>query len=232
MSLPPSDWTENTFDENALREEQPVEWENPEWSSLPAWLQTLWRVLWTPKSFFTELPTTGGLGDPLGFALLTGTTGLLSSFFWQFFLDGDFSETLPAVFFAKEVGDHIHDPRLVVGFFMLTPFLVALGQFFLSICLLWAVRLTRSEETTFEGIFRVAAYAQAPAVICLIPWGGAFMAALWNLILLTIGISKKFGSSALKALFALFLATIFQGIIFFFFLLVVSVLGIWRFLSF
>ena len=96
---------------------------------------------------------------------------------------------------------------------MLTPLLVALGQFILSICLLGAVRLTGSEKYTFESVFRVAAYAQAPAVICLIPWGGAFIAALWNIVLLVIGISKKFGSSAFKAVFTLFLATVLSGTI-------------------
>ena len=72
----------------------------------------------------------------------------------------------------------MQDPKVVVGIFMLTPFLVALGQFFLSICLLGAVRMTESGKNTFESVFRVAAYAQAPAGLCLIPWGGAFVAAL------------------------------------------------------
>lgn len=173
MSLPPSDWTEDTLETAIFREAQPVAWENPDWSSLPALLTTIWRLLLRPKSFFTTLPLTGGLGEPLGFALLVGTTGVLSSFFWQLVLDGGFSETLPMVL-SKQTGDFINDPKVIVGIFMLAPFLVALGQFFLSICLLWAVRLTGRESSTFEGVFRVAAYAQAPAVLCLIPWGGPF----------------------------------------------------------
>lgn len=229
MSLPPSDWTEDTLEDATLREAQPVEWEDPAWSTLPALLNTIRRLLLKPKSFFTNLPLTGGLGEPLGFALLVGTTGVLSSFFWQLVLDGGFSETVPMVL-SKHTGSFMNDPKVVVGIFMLAPFLVALGQFFLSICLLWAVRLTGREETTFEGVFRVAAYAQAPAVICLIPWGGAFIAAVWNLILLIIGISKKFGSSTLKAVFTLFLATVFQGGLLFFLLLVAGALGLWSLL--
>jgi hypothetical protein len=75
-------------------------------------------------------------------------------------------------------------------------------------------------------VFRIAAYAQAPAVICLIPWGGAFIAGMWNLILLIMGLSKKFGSSTLKAMFTLFLATVFQGVIFLLFLLLGGALGL------
>ncbi len=230
MSLPPCDWADDALERPARGEENPVEWENPERPSLSALLATLRRVLLQPKSFFTNLPLTGGLGEPLGFALLVGTTGVLSSFLWQLVLDGDFSETMPAVALSKQMGNYLHDPKVIVGIFMLTPFIVILGQFFLSVCLFWAARLTGPEDTTFEGVFRLAAYAQAPAVICMIPWGGAFIAGVWNLILLVIGLSKKLGSSTLKAVFTLLLATVFQGVLLLLFLLLGGALGIWHLL--
>jgi hypothetical protein len=208
-----------------MGEPNPVEWENPEWPGLSALLATLRRVLLQPRSFFTNLPLTGGLGEPLGFALLVGTTGVLSSFLWQLVLEGGFAETMPVIL-SKQMGNFMNDPRVIVGIFMLSPFLVILGQFFLSVCLLWAARLTGPGDITFESVFRIAAYAQAPAVICLIPWGGAFIAGMWNLILLTMGLSKKFGSSTLKAMFTLFLATVFQGVIFLLFLLLSGALGL------
>jgi hypothetical protein len=226
MSLPPNDWAEETSENEPREEVNQVEWEDPEWSSLPAFLATLRRVLLTPKRFFANLPSTGGLGEPLGFALLVGTTGVLSSLLWQLIIEGDFSET-PAVVLSKHLGNYMHDPKVVVGIFMLAPFIVALGQFGLSICLLWAARLTESARTTFADVFRVAAYAQAPAVFCLIPWGGAFIAAVWNLILLIIGISKKVHTSTLKAIFTLFLSTIFQGLFFLIILLLAGALGLW-----
>jgi hypothetical protein len=157
---------------------------------------------------------------------------VLSSFFWQLVLDGGFSETMPAAVLSKQMGNFMNDPKVVVGIFMLAPFLVVLGQFFLSICLMWAVRLTGPEDTTFEGVFRVAAYAQAPAVFCIIPWGGAFLAAVWNLIALVIGIAKKFRSSTFKALFTLFLATVFQGVLGFLAILLIGALGLGSFLFF
>jgi hypothetical protein len=225
MSLPPCDWVEDTSERPSVEEANPVEWENPEWPSLWALLATLRRVLLQPRSFFTNLPLTGGLGEPLGFALLVGTTGVLSSFLWQLVLEGGFAETMPVIL-SKQMGNLMNDPRVIVGIFMLSPFLVIFGQFFLSVCLLWAARLTGPGDITFESVFRIAAYAQAPAVICLIPWGGAFIAGMWNLILLIMGLSKKFGSSTLKAMFTLFLATVFQGVIFLLFLLLSGALGL------
>jgi len=225
MSLPPDNWTEDTLEAPKL-----VEWENPEWSGPAAFIITLRRVLLTPKSFFANLPSTGGLGEPLGFALLAGSIGILGSLLWQLILEGGFSDAMPAVAFSERIGNLVQDPKVIAGIFIMTPFLVALGQFFLSICLLGAVRLTGSEKYTFESVFRVAAYAQAPAVLCLIPWGGAFVAALWNIVLLIIGISKKFGSSAFKAGFTLFLAAVFQGLLLFLFLLLTGFLGLWSIL--
>ena len=225
MSLPPCDWVEDALECPSMEEANPVEWENPEWPGLSALLATLRRVLLQPRSFFTNLPLTGGLGEPLGFALLVGTTGVLSSFLWQLVLEGGFAETMPVIL-SKQMGNLMNDPRVIVGIFMLSPFLVIFGQFFLSVCLLWAARLTGPGDTTFESVFRIAAYAQAPAVICLIPWGGAFIAGIWNLILLIMGLSKKFGSSTLKAMFTLFLATVFQGVIILLFLLLSGALGL------
>ena len=229
MSLPPIDWAEETLKSPILAEAHPVEWENPEWSSLSALLATLRRVLWQPKRFFTNLPLTGGLGEPLGFALLMGTLGVLSSLIWQLVLEGGFSETMPAVALSKHLGNFLQDPKVIVGIFLLTPFLVVFGQFFLSLCLLGAVRLTGPENTPFEAVFRLVAYAQASAVVGLIPWGGAFLAAVWNLILLVIGSSKKFGFSIFKAVITLLLATAFQGLLFLLGLLLSGALGLWGF---
>jgi hypothetical protein len=226
MSLPPDSWTELILENQTPQEIDLVEWENPEISTPKAFMATLRRVLLAPKKFFECLPLSGGLGEPLGFALLVGTIGVLSSLLWQLLLEGDFSASMPAVAFSKQVGNLINDPRVIIGIFLLTPFLVALGQFFLSMCLVWAVRLTGQGKNSFESVFRVVAYSQAPAVFCLIPLAGALVAAVWHLIILILGISKKFDASYIKAIFILFLATVFQGILFFGFFLLIVFLGI------
>ena len=229
MSLPPNSWTDDTID-SQIAPAPLVEWENPEWSSPIAFVTTVKRVLAGPRNFFADLPLTGGIGEPFGFALLAGSIGVLGSLLWQLILEGSFSEAMPAVSFSKQFSNLINDPKVVVGIFLLTPFLVTLGQFFLSVCLLWAVRLTGPEKTSFENVFRIAAYSQAPAVISLFPWGGAFVAAVWHLAVLILGISKKFNYSVVKAMFTLFLVTVFQALLFFLFLLLVGVLGLWSLL--
>lgn len=227
MSLPPLDWADDTLAGVVSGAEILPEWEDPEQPTLTAFLATLGRVLWQPRRFFDHLPSTGGLGEPLGFALLVGTTGLLSSFFWQLVMDGGFSETIPAGL-SRHLGAFMSDPKVIVGVFLLAPLLVALGQFFLSVCLMWAVRLTGPGDATFEGVFRIAAYAQAPVVAGLIPWGGTFIAGAWNLILIIIGLSRTYGFSTFKALFALVLATVFQGMLFSLFFLLLGALGLWH----
>jgi len=225
MSLPPSDWAEKALSDLSVETEHPVAWEDPDRASLSALLLTLGRILWQPKKFFTSLPLTGGLGEPLGFVLVVGTVGLLGSFFWILAQGGDLSDKV--AFLAIPAEDYLSDRRVIVGLFLMAPLMAIFWQFFLAISLMWAARLTGPEDISFEAVFRIAAYAQAPAVACLLPFGGSVVANAWNLILLIIGLSKKFNMSTFKACFTFFLAVIFQGMLLLFFGLMSWVLGVW-----
>lgn len=227
MSLPPCDWPHEAVLEYDPAREPQVAWEDPNRPTLAALLATVGRILWQPRRFFSELPSGGGLGEPLSFALLVGTLGMLSTLFWQLLQEGNFSEVLP-LGLAQYADNVMDNPGVLVGVFLLLPLLVVLGQFWFSLCLFWAVRLIGPPQTTFESAFRVAAYAQAPAVLCLVPWGGALVAGIWNLILLVIAVARKFDFSTIKAVFALFLASFFQGMLLAGLLGFVGLLGLWR----
>ncbi|WP_449244268.1 YIP1 family protein [Desulfobacca acetoxidans] len=218
MSLPPIDWTDATAEE-ALPQEKPLPpWEDPSLSILPALCSTLTGILRRPRSFFQTLPTTGGLGEPLGFALVVGTLGLLSSLIWQALLEGGLSESASGMLLTQTLR-FLNTPKLIVGLFLLAPLLVAAGQFFLSMCLTWAVRLTGPSETTFEAVFRVAAYAEAPMLACLIPLVGSLAAAVWGFWVLVIGLGQTFNLTVPKAIFALILSAVFQAMLLLFLLL-------------
>lgn len=230
MSLPPADWSTETAEEKMSREANLLAWENPEKPASAALLATIGQILWKPKDFFASLPLTGGLGEPLAFALLVGTTGLLGSLLWQLVLDGGLTETASGLLLSKYLGDFIQQPTVILGIFLLSPLIVALGQFLVSLCLLWATRLTGPEGSSYEGVFRLTAYSQAPAIFCLLPWVGALIAWVWNVILFIIGLSRIYGFSTAKAVFTLALATIFQGLLFLLLLLLSGLLGFWRLL--
>ena len=167
MSLPPSDWTEDALDEHATWGSKPGGVGKPGEvkpvglaGNLTAGALAAEKVFYQPASHRGARGTLGfcAVGrDDWGIKLFP----LAVSPGWRLFRDDTGGGSL------QTYGQlHCRIPKVVVGIFMLTPFLVVLGQFFLSLCLLGAVRLTGPEDTTFESVFRLAAYAQAPAVVC------------------------------------------------------------------
>lgn len=68
----------------ALRAARPSSfWESQSALSLPQkYVRTVRRVLTEPSAFFREMPTTGGLGGPLAFALITHWLGKFASWLW------------------------------------------------------------------------------------------------------------------------------------------------------
>lgn len=231
MSLPPADWVaELPLDEDGGLI-LPVPWEDGQKASLPALLATLGQILAHPRRFFASLPQSGGLADPLGFVLLVGTTGLLSLLLWQSVLEGAVTGPLPEGLVAAYLTALEGNPNLVFGLVLLTPLYVAFSQFIMSISLFWALRLVGPATTSFAAVFRVVAYAQAPAVLCLLPWVGGLAARVWHLALLGYGLSQTLRLSTGKALLSLFLAVLWLALAFVLLLLLLGLLGLWRLLG-
>lgn len=230
MSLPPADWVAETGWGAGEALAAAVPWEDSQRKSLPALLATLWQILLSPRQFFAALAHTGGLGEPLGFVLLVGTTGLLSLLFWQIVLASIGTEALSAGLLANYFTLLQDDPRLVFGLVLLIPFYIAVSQFLLSIVLLAALRLVEGANVSYEMVFRVVAYAQAPAVLAIIPFLGGLLARLWQLVLLVLGISQTLRVSVSKALCSLILAILLLSLMFALFLLFLGFLGLYRLL--
>ncbi len=60
----------------------PVPWEDPELSALAGFFRTLRAVLFRPGEFFENLGREGW-AEPLAFALIVSSVGLLGALFWQ-----------------------------------------------------------------------------------------------------------------------------------------------------
>lgn len=228
MSLPPADWVSEIAVAPDEELATPVPWEDGQQSTLRALLATLGHILASPRRFFTSLPPTGGLGEPLGFVLLVGTTGLLSLLVWQVVLEGMVAGPLPENFVAAYLSAFEDNQTLIFGLVLLTPLYVVITQFLFSIFLFAGLRLVGPAETSFEAVFRVAAYAQAPAVLCLVPWIGGVVARFWHLFLLVFGLAQTLQLSKGKALLALVLAILLLCLVLFFLLLLLGFLGLWR----
>jgi hypothetical protein len=175
--------------------------------------KTLKEVLFTPSDFFRKMSVTGGLTDPLLFALIVGMTGLLFLYLWDIlFYDSLQKFVIPEFRAASERGmlrDHGFS-----YFSVLTPFSLIIALFMASGSLHLLLLMVRGVRAGFEATFRVAGYSISPLVFLVIPVCGMPITSLWIITLAIIGLKEAHEISGGKAAIAvLFPFIFFCGII-------------------
>lgn len=221
MSLPVG-WPKEPEAVGGFEPQARIPWENPELPALVGLIETIREVLGQPGKFFQGMTREGGLGGPLGFALILGTASMLASFYWQLLqliLIGRFASWLPLrIVDTVQLG-----PGLVVGVALLVPLVVLVIQFGESLFLQWALWLVGGWHPNFEAAFRVTAYTHAPLIANFLPVLGGVIAGLWGLILVFKALVRVFKLSGGRALAALLLSCFFSLTFFGFLILTVGV---------
>ncbi len=132
---------------------------------------TTWRrVITEPRAFFATMPTTGGLGEPLGFVAACAALNALGALVVTF---------SPAAFVGTLVWE------LAWAFALATALTLIAQQLF-------------DGPRGFEPVFRAVAYAAAPTVFAWIPRVG-MLALVWTWYLAVRGIERVQGFDALRA---------------------------------
>lgn len=158
------------------------------------------RVLFNPTDFFRTMPVTGGLTDPLLFALIIGMVGLMFSYTWQILLHSSMQGMLPPELSMS--GSRMFEGVTIAVLAIFSPLLLIIGVFvgagFLHLLLL----LVRGASAGFEATFRVVCYSFGPNLLLIIPFCGGALASLWALVITIIGLREAHGTSGGKAAFA------------------------------
>ena len=167
-----------------------------------ALIETTKQVLLQPVVFFRSMPVTGGLGDPLLYAVIIGYAGLLVSTIYNLVFRGVLTSSLSrfggnsemeqlASFMQGGTGVVIN---LILGPVFIVVFLfVSAGIFHLVLLALGGA------ARGFEGTFRVAGYSQAASIFNIIPVCGGLVGLVYVIVLLVIGLSEAHGISRGKA---------------------------------
>ena len=179
-------------------------WEDPELSGLTGFIRTLRDLLVCPGEFFAHVGA-GSWTEPLIFALITSTLGLLFSFFWHFLI---LAKGLPAdtagLVFPLGLG-----PGALMGLMIAAPFLVVIDLGLGGLCWWGSVALVGAGRE-FALAWRVFCYAHGILVLAFIPIVGMPVAGIWLLVLLYIAANRGLGLSALASLVTLALFLAFQ----------------------
>jgi len=184
------------------REKTP--WEDREARGFFSGLFTTVRdTLFRPSEFFRKMPVTGGLTDPLLYALIVGMVGLMFSYFWQVLIQGAMPDTMfPAM--KTVAGQHMFRGIGMAALAFFSPFLVILWLFVWSGVLHLFLLMVKGARSGFEATFRVAAYGSSTNLFLIIPFCGSIFAGVWAIVLTIIGLREAHETTGGKAAVAVF----------------------------
>ncbi len=168
--------------------------------------KTLSESLFHPSEFFKRMSVTGGLTDPLLYALIVGMIGLMFYYFWQILFKSVMQSLIPGM--QAAAGQNIFQGIGMALLAFLTPFLIILGLFVSSGILHVCLMMVKGAKHGFEATFRVVAYGYSTYVFLLIPFCGGLLYAVWEIVLCIIGLKEAHETTGGKSAFAVFLPII------------------------
>ena len=196
-------------------------WEDPStrWT-LQGLISSLKGSLFAPANFFRSMNVTGGITDPLLYALITGMVSWMIYYFWQIVLHDPLSSYIP----LKGASDFdLLRGTGIVAAAIITPFILIASLFIWSGMLHLLLMMVRGAKNGFEATFRVVSYSIGAYIFLMIPFCGAIISALWTIVIAIIGLKEAHGTTGGKASFAvLFPLIMCCSIVMLFFLLVLG----------
>jgi hypothetical protein len=184
----------------------PIPWEDPARPGLiDRFVETVKVLASQPADAFDRMPTAGGIGQPLLFAIIVGWIGIAVSAIWMLLFGGMW---LPFVDQSQigEVGAMFgFSTGLTIMMIVVAPILVIIGLFIQAAILHLMLLIVGGAKEGFEATTRVCSYAYAAQLAQIIPFCGGILATVWSLILLVVGLSEAHGVSRGKAAVAVIL---------------------------
>jgi hypothetical protein len=150
-----------------------------------ALLQTIREVVFSPTSAFATMRRRGGWGEPLGFAVLTGSIFIWVAQAWDL-LTRSVMVGMPGF----EMQDIATANAQEVFFALLAPFIVVAATFFGAAIVHGLLLVFGGAPQPYETTFRVMCYSWAVGVFNLLPICGVFIGFVWRIVVQIIGVRE------------------------------------------
>jgi hypothetical protein len=176
-----------------------VPWEDPELSGPVGFFRTLWDVLFRPGEFFENLGREGW-AEPLAFALIVSSAGLLCALFWHLLIlapAGLNPEDAAGLSSYLDLG-----ASGLLAVMVGSPVLVLIDLGVGGLCWWGSVSLVGASRD-FRPAWRIFCYAHGGLALAAIPFFGLLVAGIWILVLMYVGMKQVYGISTWGALGAL-----------------------------
>ena len=169
-----------------------------------AFIETLQMVLTRPVAAFIAMKREGGLGEPLFYAIIGGTFGVMFAVTYNFVLRsftpfGDRHGTLA----------HLFGGLTWIILLILAPVFVVIGTFIGSAILHVCLMIVGGAKQSFETTFRVICFAEGSASpLLVIPFCGGLITGIWKIVLYCIGLARAHETDTGRAVIAVLLPLI------------------------
>ena len=185
-------------------------WENRSESGFfEAFFQTVIMVLTRPAEAFDRMRKEGGLMDPLIYALIGGSAGLIVSLLFSVGMNSMSAGANQHGVMGALLGVGLGTMFGAIIGVMVVPFLVAMGVFvgaaIIHVCLL----IVGGANKPFETTFRVLCFSSGSThLLMLVPFCGGMIAGIWGLVVNCIGLARAHQTDTWRAVLAIFLPMI------------------------
>jgi hypothetical protein len=184
---------------NALGPGTGTPWERRRTIGVAAGLtETTQQVLTGPERFFHAMPVTGGVTDPLLYGLIVSYVGLVATTVYNLVFNATFGSAFSGLEGRPELEPFL--PFLtnsvsLLGNLIFGPVLIVVSLFVWAGILHLLLLLLGGGARGYEATFRVLAYASAANLVQIVPLCGSFIAPVYSMVLLVIGLAAAHGDS-------------------------------------
>lgn len=169
-----------------------------------AFIETLQMVLSKPTVAFNAMKREGGLGEPLIYAIIGGTFGMIFAVIYNFVL-----RSFPLLADRQAGLGHLISGLGWIALLILAPVLVAIEAFIGSAIFHLCLMIMGGAKQSFEATFRVVCFAGGSInPLLVIPFCGGLIVGIWKIVLYCIGLAQAHETETGRATLAVLLPVI------------------------
>jgi hypothetical protein len=186
-----------------------IPWEDPAHSSFDGLVETVKLLALSPGDAFRSMPTSGGIGRPLFFAIVIGWVSIAVAVLWNVLLQGMWLPFMESMEDAAGIGA-MYGITIGWGLLMvvLAPLFVVIGVFVAAAILHVMLLILGGADAGFEATVRVVCYTQTAQLAGIVPFCGGIVALVWTVVLYVIGFATAHRTTQGKALVAVLLPVV------------------------
>ena len=173
--------------------------------TMTAFLETAKLVLLQPSVAFSKMKTEGGMTDPITYALLGGSVGIVCYLLLLILV-----QSIGLMSTRGNPIEHLFGFGIGLVFaFLLIPVFLIVGIFIGAIILHLCLMLVGGAKRSFETTLRVLCFVSGSTnLLLIIPFCGGAVAGIWALVAECIGIARAHETETGRAVLAVFLPVV------------------------